>query len=119
MIERFVGLLLTSRNIAHKDHWATTSFAEHMTLNTFYDGVLELTDSLVEMYQGRNGKLKAIPIIDEPATGKPLETLITHLKWLEDTRYSVVPKEDTAIQNQIDEIVGLYLSTIYKLRELH
>jgi hypothetical protein len=119
MFERFVGLLLTSRNIAHKDHWATASFAEHMALDGFYNGIIGLTDDLVEMYQGRNGKLKAIPIIDEPATGKPLETLMVHLKWLEDTRYSVVPKDDTAIQNQIDEIVALYLSTIYKLRELH
>jgi hypothetical protein len=119
MFERFVGLLLTSRNIAHKDHWATASFSEHSALDSFYNGIIGLTDELVEMYQGRNGKLKSIPIIDEPATGNPLETLMTHLKWLEDTRYSVVPKDDTAIQNQIDEIVGLYLSTIYKLRELH
>jgi hypothetical protein len=33
-------------------------------------------------------------------------------------RYEVVSKTDTAIQNIIDEIVGLYLSTLYKLKFL-
>jgi hypothetical protein len=33
-------------------------------------------------------------------------------------RYTAVDKEDTAIQNLIDEAVGQYLSTLYKLRRL-
>jgi hypothetical protein len=37
---------------------------------------------------------------------------------LEKCRYKVCDKTDTSIQNIIDEIVGLYLSTLYKLRFL-
>jgi hypothetical protein len=33
-------------------------------------------------------------------------------------RYEVCDKSETAIQNIIDEIVGLYLATIYKLKYL-
>jgi len=33
-------------------------------------------------------------------------------------RYEVVDKTDTPLQNIIDEIVNLYLSTLYKLRFL-
>jgi hypothetical protein len=40
------------------------------------------------------------------------------LKDIEDMRYEVVSKTDTPIQNIIDEIVGLYLSTLYKLKFL-
>jgi hypothetical protein len=37
---------------------------------------------------------------------------------VEEARYEVCQKTDTPIQNIIDEIVGLYLSTLYKLKFL-
>jgi hypothetical protein len=37
---------------------------------------------------------------------------------IESMRYAAVDKKDTAIQNLIDEAVALYLSTLYKLRNL-
>lgn len=37
---------------------------------------------------------------------------------IEKLRYSAVEKTDTTIQNLIDEAVALYLSTLYKLRNL-
>jgi acetyl-CoA C-acetyltransferase len=40
------------------------------------------------------------------------------LDEIEAVRYDVVDKKDTAIHNLIDEIVALYLSTLYKLRFL-
>jgi len=47
-----------------------------------------------------------------------LNFLEDSLKKVEDLRYKVCDKEDTAIQNIIDSIVDLYLSTLYKLRFL-
>lgn len=41
-----------------------------------------------------------------------------HLGMIEKLRYSAVEKTDTTIQNLIDEAVALYLSTLYKLRNL-
>jgi hypothetical protein len=51
-------------------------------------------------------------------TNSVLEFLQDSLKTLEDTRYDVCDKTDTPLQNIIDEIVGLYLSTVYKLKFL-
>ena len=50
--------------------------------------------------------------------GNIIEFLEESLSEIEDMRYKVCDKSDTAIQNIIDEIVGLYLSTLYKLKFL-
>ena len=116
MFGKFIALLLLSRDTAHRQHWNTVSFAQHKTLNEFYDNILELTDSLIEKYQGRNGRVE-VPTLDEKDTYSkdPITVLKKHLDWLEKVRYDAVPKEDTAIQNIIDEIVGQYLETLYLL----
>jgi hypothetical protein len=44
--------------------------------------------------------------------------LENQLEEIEACRYDVVSDKDTALQNIIDEIVGLYLSTLYKLKFL-
>lgn len=117
MFEKLIALLLLSRDTAHRQHWKTLSYAEHKTLNEFYDAILELTDGLVEMYQGRTGKRFEIPSLEEKETyiSEPAEVLRKHLNWIEEARYKAIPKEDTAIQNQIDEIVGQYIETLYLL----
>jgi hypothetical protein len=40
------------------------------------------------------------------------------LKEIEANRYKVVDKEDSSLQQLIDNIVQLYLTTLYKLRFL-
>jgi hypothetical protein len=40
------------------------------------------------------------------------------LKWIEVNRYEAFEKTDTSIQNDIDNVVKLFRSTIYKLRFL-
>lgn len=116
MFGKLIALLLLSRDTAHRQHWNTTSFATHKTLNEFYDSILELTDSLIEKYQGRNGRVE-VPTLEEKDTysKEPIEVLKKHLDWIESARYQAVPKEDTAMQNIIDEIVGQYLETLYLL----
>jgi hypothetical protein len=51
-------------------------------------------------------------------TSNIVEFLQDQVDEIEKVRYEVVDKTETALQNIIDEIVGLYLSTIYKLRFL-
>jgi hypothetical protein len=51
-------------------------------------------------------------------TSNITEFLEDSLKEIEDMRYKVCDKSDTALQNIIDEIVGLYLTTLYKLKFL-
>jgi hypothetical protein len=116
MFGKLIALLLLSRDTAHRQHWNTTSFSQHKTLNEFYESILELTDSLMEKYQGRNGRVE-VPYLDDKDTysKEPVVVLKKHLDWIEKARYQAIPKDDTAMQNIVDEIVGQYLETIYLL----
>ena len=116
MFGKLIALLLVSRDSAHRQHWNTTSFSQHKTLNEFYDSILALTDSLMEKYQGRKGRIE-IPYLDERDTyvKDPVTVLKKHLDWIEKSRYQAIPKEETALQNILDEIVAQYLETLYLL----
>lgn len=116
-VQDFLGLLFLSRNVAHTAHLNSDSYAQHVALGTFYDSVIKLADKFAEAWMGRNlEKVGDIAEMKNPKSGV-LKTLQVHLEIIEETR-DFVPKEDTALNNIIDEIVELYLSTIYKLKFL-
>jgi hypothetical protein len=120
MIGELIALLFLSRDFAHRAHLKVSgpgSFAAHTALGAFYDEVIDLADSLAEAYQGRNGIIEDIPYLDTD-DGEAIAVLEKHMKWIEDNRYEAIPRTDTALQNMVDEIVGLYLSTLYKLKNL-
>ena len=117
-VNDFVGMLFLARDVAHSVHLNTRSFAKHSALNTFYDEIVGLADSFSEAYQGRHGLIGPISLMSAKKTTNIIEFLEQSLKDIEDMRYEVVSKTDTPIQNIIDEIVGLYLSTLYKLKFL-
>ncbi len=114
----FVGTLFLARDVAHSVHLNTRSFSKHMALNTFYDEIIDLADKFAEAYQGRHTLIGPISLMTAKKTTNIIEFLEASLKEIEDGRYSVCEKSDTPIQNIIDEIVGLYLSTLYKLKFL-
>lgn len=114
----FVGTLFLARDVAHSVHLNTRSFSKHMALNSFYDEVIELADKFTEAYQGRHGLIGPISLMSAKKTTNIIEFLEDSLADIEKMRYEVVEKTDTALQNIIDEIVGLYLSTLYKLKFL-
>jgi len=115
---QFVGLLFLGRDVAHSVHLNTRSFSKHMALNTFYDSVIDLADSFAEAYQGRHGLMGQIAVPANKKAANIIEFLQSQLDEIEKCRYEVCDKSDTAIQNIIDEIVALYLSTLYKLKFL-
>lgn len=114
----FIGKLFLARDVAHSVHLNTRSYAKHVALNGFYDGIVDLADSFAEAYQGRHGLIGPISLQSATKTGNILEFLEASLAEIEADRYEVCEKTETALQNIIDEIVALYLSTIYKLKFL-
>lgn len=114
----FVGTLFLARDVAHSVHLNTRSFAKHMALNTFYDEVIELADGFAEAYQGRHGLIGPISLMSAKKTTNVIEFLESSLEDIERMRYEFIDKTDSALQNLIDGIVELYLSTLYKLRFL-
>ena len=114
----FVGTLFLARDVAHSVHLNTRSFAKHSALNSFYDEIVDLADKFAEAYQGRHGLIGPISLMSAKKTTNIVEFLEDSLADIEKMRFEVVEKTDTPIQNIIDEIVGLYLSTLYKLKFL-
>jgi hypothetical protein len=121
MIGKFIGVLFLSRDVAHREHLKTKSYSQHVALGAFYDEITDLADSLTEAYQGRHGIIDDIPIFNE-VSGSTKTTAADKIQeildFIEKERYDAIKKEDTPLQNIVDEIVGLFLSTLYKLNNL-
>ena len=114
----FVGLLFLARDVTHSVHLNTRSYSKHVALNTFYDEIIDLADAFAEAYQGRHGLIGPITLTSAKPTKNVLEFLESQLADLEAARYDVCAKTDSSLQQLIDNIVELYLTTIYKLRFL-
>ena len=113
----FVGTLLHSATITHFMHLKVSgegSFAKHSALATYYDGIVELTDSLAEVIQGCYGELiEEYPSMFANVNSEPLEYLLMLKDYVANNR-SAMPQESN-IQNEIDSIATLIDSTLYKL----
>jgi hypothetical protein len=114
----FVGMLFLARDVTHSVHLNTRSYAKHKALGKFYTGVVDLADAFAEAYQGRHGLIGPITLMSAKKTSNVVEFLQDQLAEIEANRYKFCDKEETSIQNIIDEIVALYLSTLYRLRFL-
>ena len=113
----FVSLLLKARSLSHVAHWATPSYSAHMALGGFYEALTDLMDAFVEQYQGYSGKRLA-PAVEAAKLGEIADQLEDDVEWIERNRYEVCEREETSMQNTIDEVVALYHGTLYKLRML-
>jgi hypothetical protein len=113
-----IGHLFLARDVTHSVHLNTRSYAKLKALGKFYENIIGLADDLAEAYQGRHGLIGPITLHSAKKTNNVVEFLEDSLKDVEDMRYKVCDKDDTAIQNIIDGIVDLYLSTLYKLKFL-
>jgi len=114
----FVGMFFLARDVTHSVHLNTRSYAKHKALQKFYEGIIDLADSFAEAYQGRNGLIGPISLMSAKKTSNVVEFLESQLAEIEAMRYDVCDKDDTPLQNLIDGIIELYLSTLYKLRFL-
>lgn len=121
MIGQFIAVLFLARDLAHRAHLRTTgpgSFAAHEALGEFYPAVVDLADRLAETYQGCELTLIDIPLLDNDFPGPILDSLKAQQKWIKANRYKAVEKEETHMQQIIDDIVELYDRTIFKLHFL-
>ena len=114
----FVGMLFLARDVTHSAHLNTRSYAKHVALNEFYDGIIDLADKFAEAYQGKYGLIGPISLMSAKKTNNVVEFLEGQLEDLEQMRSKVVDKECTPLQNIIDEIFGLYYTSLYKLKFL-
>jgi DNA-binding ferritin-like protein len=114
----FVGILFLARDVTHSVHLNTRSYSKHKALQKFYEGIIDAADDFAEAYQGRHGLIGSISLMSAKKTSNVIEFLEGQLAEIESVRYDVCDKADTSMQQLIDNIIQLYLSTLYKLRFL-
>jgi hypothetical protein len=112
----FVSYLKDSFEQAVVWHHQTDSYAVHKALGKFYDGILGLTDGLVESVSGIYDRPMHYQI-DSPADYKNSEQVVKYFKSL----YKTIQEErkeiyqESWVQNQVDEIATLIAETLYLL----
>lgn len=115
-VAKFISALFHAVTKTHIMHLQTRSFAQHMALGDFYEGVVDLADALAEAIQGRYGLIEGYDMNAGELPASPVEYLIGLSEYVEEARADM--PQDTEIQNMIDEIASLIDSTLYKLRFL-
>jgi len=121
LMKRLIMVLLHSSTNAHILHLQTKSYAEHVALGAYYEGIVGPVDTLIENMQGMTGEIiRGYPLdnssFDESMSGLSYLTRIREL-FLE--HRPAFPTSATQIQNILDTIIELINGTIYKLKFLH
>lgn len=110
----FVLTLLNARTAAHVAHLQTSSYAAHVALNEFYDGIVPLADAFAEAYQGCYG-LISFSGSSFKLEKDPIKMLASLKEFVKAGRNEC---DEPSLCNIIDEITNLIASTLYKLKNL-
>ena len=110
--EYFLTLFHGATN-THLLHLQSRSYSQHQALGIYYDAVVDLIDSLIEAYQGKNQTIVEYPNTYMPPANDALTELKNISAYVQANRGVV--GSDTELQNISDEIQALIDSTIYKL----
>ena len=119
IIGQFISTLMSARTQAHVFHLQTPSFAAHKALKKFYEEIVDAIDGLVESYQGKYGIVQGygnVALQEYQSCDGIILYFTTLVNFLEKSRSMIA--QDSYIQNQIDELVALIYSLLYKLRFL-
>lgn len=116
MIGKLVMELFHARTTAHVLHLKSRSYAQHVALQGFYEGIIDLVDGLAEAYQGEHSLIENYPPKYTPYTD-PIQ-LMDDLRECVDECGKQFDASDSNLLNTLDEIRDLIASTAYKLRFL-
>ena len=118
MLEELVSRVFAARNAAHLAHWRTKSYAQHIALGDFYDGAIDKIDGIVEAVQGATAKIiGSVSLNAVDGMADPLKKMMDDCNWIATNREKIA-QGVPAIENLLDDLCDLYLTTIYKLKNL-
>lgn len=108
--------LLEARDQIHLLHWNTKSDPEHRTLNKFYDGWLDLTDTFIETYQGKYGRIDGVCSITISTAQNCQPYFVNLMLFLNGEIQTIIdPKVDSDLENIIADMKQLVNHTLYLL----
>lgn len=118
MFPEFAALLFAARDFGHRAHLRTATHSQHVTLETFYTELTELADELIECHQGLTGMPIDIPHLKTPLpTDDATPEIQRYAELVQGTREEAIGG-NRALNAIADEIDGLFLRTLYKLKRL-
>ncbi len=115
-ISELASLLMSSRTQAHVFHLRTNKYSKHVALQNYYNRIVPLTNSYIETYQGKSGRL-VNGIRNKPLNNNARNSLGYFLNLRQKIDKLNLPR-NSELQNILDEIKTLIDSTIYKLQFL-
>lgn len=110
--EFFLKLLHAATN-GHILHLQSKSYSEHKALQKYYEELPDLVDNIIEQWQGAYQAIVMYPNEYKPPVNDPLTEVILVRDFVVKNR--AVVGDYTSIQNQVDELMSLLDSTVYKL----
>jgi len=113
-----VGVLLKARDTGHMWHWKVKSFSMHLALGELYEGLLEMTDELFEMYMGRYGTDAHVELSMQNPFSEldPCEFVRELDSFLED-QHDLIP-QDKWLVNKFEELQAMVSRIRYKMENL-
>lgn len=117
LIEELAARVFAARDVAHRAHWRTGSYAAHMALGSFYEDVIDDIDHVVECYQGQFGLIEAFDVKTGPVASVAA-WLSDEADWIAQNRDGIA-NGSQAVANLLDGLVGTYRTTVYKLNFLN
>lgn len=114
MISELAKRVFQARDVAHREHWATRSYAAHAALGAFYSDVIDAIDAIIEVYQGQYGNIEPFDVKTEKV-GNIVQYLQDECDWIEENR-SEIASGSACLENLIDNLTAVYCKTIFLLR---
>ena len=121
-MEEIINDLFAARDLAHKLHLSTRSFAKHLALGDLYDAILASADSIAEAYQGKYGIMNlsrdsSAFKVEDTTRFEPVDFVRMLAAWAE-TKKSEFNPADTYLLNMWDELLTAIFKAKYKLENL-
>lgn len=113
----FIVQSFAVRDAAHLAHLTTRSYAQHMALDGFYNGLLDLIDKYAEVYTGLEGKIPVYARVKALDYDDPVELLEDYLALVK-TEATEDEQESQALLNILAEMEELTAQSLYKLKFL-
>ncbi len=112
---RFIAEGLAVRTAAHLLHLSSASYAQHMALGEFYEGLGDLIDKYAEVCMGLEDRVKTWPTVPNPID-TPIDLLSDFLASVKEEMRE--DRGSQSLMNILAEIEELTARTLYKLRFL-
>lgn len=107
--KELISRVFALRDKAHRRHWATDSYSEHMALGDLYDALPDKLDAFIEAYQG------SLELVGQ--AGPVDEDVKALLEWV-DANGKELSHDVTHLQNLLDALSESLSTSFYKLRHL-